>query len=108
MSESKKPIVTIMTKEEVEKRYSAEPWTETARRAMGVAKMGGHFHIVSIEDEGFCQGHGDSWHVAYRCQCDIKEEFPEPEYALTTLLNIIDKSELSENRVIISCLIMKQ
>ena len=107
MSESKKATVTIMTKEEVENRYADEPWTEEAKRAMSIAEMGGDFCIVSIEDEDFCKGGEYPGHVAYCCQCDLKNEFPEPEYALVRLLNVIDKRELSKNRVIISCLIMK-
>ena len=98
--------VTILSIEDVEKRYSgSRRYTEIAEKAIDAVNMGPGFNFALIEDEAFFGGAGYRGELVFRCNVALEKAFPD--CTIAKLLSIIDDSELSENKLYISCLVMK-
>lgn len=98
--------VTILSKEDVIKRYSGDlRYTHQADEAFRIIDMGKDFSIALIEDNAFFGGIGPDGEVIFRCNVALEHAFPD--YNIAKFLSFIDKSEISKNRVYISCLLSK-
>ena len=98
--------VTILTKGDVEKRYSGDlRYSHSADEAFRVIKKGEDLYVALVEDPDFFGGIGNEISLKFHCNSALKKAFPD--YKVAKFVNFIDKSELSKNRLFISCLLVK-
>ena len=98
--------VTILSKEDLEKRYSGErAYTYAADEVRKILNMEIKYQIVLIENDAFFGGIGGEMKILFHCKDSLKAAFPD--YSHVKLVKIIDKSELSKNRVYVSCILTK-
>ena len=100
------PKVTILSGDDVRKRYSGDlRFSFAADEAFKTINKGKDFSVVLIEDDSFFGGIGRNESIIFNCNTALKKAFPN--YRSAKFVSFVDKSELHKNRLYISCRLIK-